>query len=223
MNDIKIADLTVAAGSAHWATPWDYIEESGSFPTQTVENGRITGTMILGQGLGVHLAIPSIPDMPEGYTLQPGVSRIAVIHRRARVAWKGIKTQALVDFLEAADASEWDGKEAAEIKAHLSYKDAALLVKEIGDGLEQLPFLWFRIHHLIWHASVPKGHARLVNRIGLVFSPGICGYTFLAERPFVEYVDGDDAPRSDDPRVTVVHITENKDQWHDPTGRTTYA
>ncbi len=212
MSDIQIADLVVRIGAGHWPTPWDYIKEAGFFPWAKVENGEIVSSESGGDGRGVNIHIPAVPELPEGFDFEPGVSRIGIIHPKGRFS----HPTPLSDLLFSLSAmGPWDGKADAETNADLTYKDAADIALVVD--LAQNPFLGYRVQALLL-AAVDAG---LVH--GADVRPGVIGYCTMAMRPFVQYTREDGTPEPDDPRITLVRISDDPDQWHDPTGRTRYV
>lgn len=206
-EDIQVADILVHVGTAHWPTPWAYVDEASYAPYAEVSNGEIVGSHPAGGGRGVNLRIPAIPALPEGYEFMPSESRIGIIHDRARLIMRETMAEALIRIAPVL----WDGREQAETEAGLAYDDAAMLIETID--LREFPFLAWRFHALLVSAI----EAGLVEA---EYAPGVIGYTIMAERPFVQYTRQADTPEPEDPRVTLVRISADRKDWADPTGRT---
>jgi len=212
-DNIQIADLAVRIGATHWPTPWDYIKEAGFFPWAKVEGGEIVSSEPGGDGRGGNFHIAAVPNMPEGFDIEPGVSRIGVIHPKARISHP--KSLHLPDLLFGLSAmGVWEGKIEAEIKTDLTYLDASDLIRTVD--LTVYPFLAWRVQALLL-AAIEAGHIP-----GATMKPGVIGYCTMAERSFVQYTREDDTPEPDDPRITLVRITEDPSLWNDPTGRTRF-
>jgi len=240
MQTNKVASIAVAVGTKHWPTPWAYMLEAGSFPTALVKNGIIVGDTVVGQERGVNIRIPTIPDLTEGWEFVPGISRIFVMHRRARVEW----AEPPETFLPRLAVLDWEGKADAEAFAMLTYRDAASLLEQgprlpeptviiepdgevvvledaavsaSAPSFAEQPFLAWRIHHLLL-AAVDA------NMVQAKFLPGgVIGWTWMAQRPFVQYTrDASKAP-PEDSRVTLALISDDAEKWNDPTGRTNHA
>jgi hypothetical protein len=233
----KVASIAVAVGTKHWPSPWAYMLEAGSFPTALIDGGRAVSDAIVGQGRGVNVHIPAIPDLPEEWEFVPGVSRIFVMHRRARSEW----AEPPVDFLPRLAVLDWAGKAEAETFAMLTYRDAASLLEQdlplpdppviiepdgevfvlddapaSAPSFADQPFLAWRVHHLLL-AAVDA------NMVQAKFFPGgVIGWVWMAQRPFVQYTRDPKKAPPDDPRVTLALISNDSEQWNDPTGRTVY-
>lgn len=234
MQQTKIASIAVAVGTSHWPSPWAYIKEAGQFPTAVVENGLIVGSKVVGEGRGGNFHIPAIPSLPEDWEFVPGVSRIFVMHRRARARW----AEAPADFLPRLAVLDFKGKAEAEAFAELTYRDASILEQDFRlpeppviiepdgevvvlendtvetDGIDTTPFLAWRIHHLLL-AAVDAGMVKAE-----FFPGGVIGWVLMAQRPFVQYTRDPNKALPDDPRVTLVIISDDASQLNDPTGRT---
>lgn len=231
----KVASMAVSVGTENWPTPWAYIEEAGRFPSAVVRDGNVVGTEVVGQGRGVNIHIPTIPALPEDFEFVPGVSRIFVMHRRARAVW----AEPPIDFLPKLITGDWGGKADAEAFAKLTYRDAYLLEQAshrlpeppaiiepdgsvvifddvnapVSPGFAEQPFLAWRMHHLLL-AAVDAGMVKAK------FSGGVIGWVWLAQRPFVQYTRDPSTPLPEDPRVALALISDDAERWDDPTGRT---
>lgn len=219
--DVIPASLMRHIGSEHWYTPWVYAVEAGSFLIPYFTEDDSIAWRRVGDNRGVNLVVTDIPALTEGYDFIPGVSEVFLIHSKAMALWNG-GVQALHDMLFALSTLDFQGKEAAEQEAMLTYADAYRLVVEHGLSTDEHMAFGYQVDHLLYMAAMADTDG-WTKVYGLRFKAGVFCYTPLATRPFVQYAPLGEKVEVENPLITVAYITDDPDAVFDPTGHTQEA